>query len=260
MKPLSLILLLTIIPLAFTSQVQAIPGYDPEWRYHLRIVEVSWITHDQFSENLVSKLDNYNLSKFSYILVTFTTEVWNPYAVSISTGSIELYKNGTRLVVESNSTKADVADLLGCFNRHGYPKTDPNDTACSVHPDRKPYIAPSGLSRVTGSTIVRFNQSGVLGWPEGNYSVFFWTGSTIPLYVVSNSSGVFQIPGEVPDDWGSIKGLGYSASLSGALPLSSIAILYGPILLVTFVAYLHIKKKENPKTLNEKESTPSGKA
>ncbi len=247
MKTFSLILLLTIFTLAFTSQVQGIPGYDPEWPNHVRIVEVSWITHDQFPENLASKLDNYNLSKFSYILLTFTTEIWNPSAVPVLSGSIERYKNGTRLIVDSNSTKADVADILGCFNRHGIPKTDPNDTACSIHPANEQYVAPSGLSRVNGSVVVRFNQSGVLGWPEGNYSVFFWTGSSIPLYVVSNSSGVFQIPGEVPDDWGSIKGLGYSASLSGALPLSSIAILYGPILLVTLVLYWHIKKKKTPK-------------
>ncbi|RMG36903.1 MAG: hypothetical protein D6732_07555 [Methanobacteriota archaeon] len=81
-------------------------------------------------------------------------------------------------------------------------------------------VISSGLTHFDGSVVVRFNQSGVLGWPEGNYSIYHWTGSSIPFYVVSNSSGIFQIPGKVPDDWGSIKGLGYSATLSGALPLS----------------------------------------
>ncbi len=242
MKPLSLILLLTIIPLAFTSQVQAIPGYDPDWPHHLRIVQVSWITHDQFPENLVSKLDNYNLSKFSYILMNFTTELWNPSAVPVLAGSMEVYQKGEQLKVESNTTRVDVADLLGCFDSH-YPLTDPNDKSCSVQAPYDHYVAKPGVSRFEGSVVVRFNQSGVLGWPQGNYSVFFWTGSTIPLYVVSNSSGVFQIPGEVPDDWGSIKSLGYRATLSGALPLSSIAILYGPILLVTAFVGWKLKKR-----------------
>ncbi len=112
---------------------------------------------------MISKLDNYNLSKFSYILLSFTTEIWNPSAVPVFAGSIERYKNGTRLIVDSNSTKVDVADILGCFNRHGIPKTDPNDTPCSIPPAREQYIASSGLSRINGSVVVRFNKPGVLG-------------------------------------------------------------------------------------------------
>lgn len=243
MKALPLILLLTIIPLAFTSQVQAIPGYDPRWPHHLRIVEVSWITHDEFPESLVSKLDNYNLSKFSYILMNFTTEVWNPSAVSILAGSEDVYEKGSQLKVDSDTVTVDVADLLGCFDSH-YPPTDPNDKTCSIQASYDHYVVKSGLSRFAGSVVVRFNQSGVLGWPEGNYSIYHWSGSSIPLYVVSNSSGVYQMPGEVPDGWGSTKGLGYGLTLSGALPLSSLAILYGPIFVIAAFVGWKLKKRK----------------
>ena len=228
--------------------VLAIPGYDPDFKGgHERIVHVSWISHEEFPKSLISKLDNYNTSKFSYILMNFTTEIWNPNAVPVLIGSDDVYKKGAQLKVESNTIRVDVADLVGCFDSH-YPKTDPKDQSCSKEPSYEYNLAPAGLSRINGSVVVRFNQSGVLGWPEGNYSIFFWTGSSIPLHIVSNSSGIFQIPGEVPDDWGSIKGLGYRATVYGILPLSSIAILYGSILLATIFVVWKVKKRNNQKT------------
>ncbi len=244
MKYLMLILLMiSNFLFLFIVNVQAIPGYDPDFKgHHLRITHVSWITHQEFPKSLISWLDNYNTSKFSYILMNFTTEIWNPNAVPVLIGSDDVYKKGAQLKVESNTIRVDVADLVGCFDSH-YPKTDLNDQSCFTQPSKEYNLAPAGLSRINGSVVVRFNQSDVLGWPEGNYSIFFWTISSIPLYVVSNTSGVFQILGEVPDDWGSIKGLGYSATLYGILPFSSIVILYGPILLVIFFVIWKVKKK-----------------
>ncbi len=239
-----LFLFIFLLPL---QMVYADPVYYPNAYVHARVSSLDWVADDNFSSDIVDGIHNFNLSKYSYVLINVTLEYWNPSAVPVTVHD-PFDKSGDAsgglLVEGDNNVSIAMPRDLGCFKVYKQLNTgDDADCKAYVESQFSGMAVKPGLSTVAVSTIVRFNKSNVKDWVPGTYQVYPLAISTVPYFVVKNESGVFDFPGELPNGWGSIKGLGYSASLSGKLPLSSIAILYGPILLVILFVIWKVKKK-----------------
>ena len=241
--------LFLLILLLSMQMVDADPTYNPKAYVHARVTSLDWIADEEFSSDLIDEIHNFNLSKYSYVWIHVTLEYWNPSAVPITVHD-PFYKagdaSGGLLVEADHNVSIAMPRDLGCFEV--YQQLDTGDEA-----DCKAYVesqfegmsVKSGLNTVEIATIIRFNQSGVDDWIPGTYQVYPLGISTVPYFVIKNESGVFDFPGDLPKGWGSVTGLGYCASLRGALPLSSLAILYGPILLVMAFVGWKIKKKKS---------------
>ncbi len=249
MKKLAFLLLLISIPLA-----QGAPLYNPNAYVHARVSSLGWVADDDFSADLIGSIQNYNLSRYSYVWINVTLEYWNPNAVPVIVRDPldrSADASGGLLVEADHNVTIAMPRDLGCFEV--YRQLDTGDEA-----DCKGYVESQfegmsvnpGLSTVSFSTIVRFNQSNVDDWVPGTYTVYPLSISTVPYFVVKNETGVFDFPGELPEGWGSTQGLGYSVSLF-RLPISSILLLYGfPLLVIAVIVAMALKRR---KTIKQKE-------
>ncbi|RMG41860.1 MAG: hypothetical protein D6732_01900 [Methanobacteriota archaeon] len=239
MKKLPFLLLIILFSISTINAEQSF--YSPGSGFHVRIVEFDWMADETFDNATISSINNFNLSRYSYVKINFTMEFWNPNAVAVEVGNpLSEADVSSRLTVEAtHEIDTRLPRAGGCFGKGLTQDDDPND--CTMYDDDffNTVLLSPGTTRFQRQTFVRFNQSGVDDWIEGEYVFYFRTYSSIAFHLVKNSTGVFTFSDPLPENWGRILSLGYGVSL-GILPFSSIFLLYGtPVILVgTFLLML----------------------
>ena len=248
MKKITLLFLLTLLSIHVANAEQSF--YNPNSDFHVRIAEFDWVADDTFDNVTISQIHNFNLSRYSYVKINFTMEFWNPNAVAVEVGNpMSVADVSSRLAIETNiGVDIRLPRAGGCFGKGITQDEDPNDCTMYVDDFFNTVLLASGTTRFQRQTFVRFNQSGVDDWLDGEYVFHFRTYSSIAFHLIKNSTGVFTFSDPLPDNWGETISLGYGVSL-GILPLSSILLLYGTPVIVAVASLFAIKFYRNRKKM-----------
>ncbi len=224
--------------------------YNPNSDFHVRIAEFGWEADETFDNATINSIHNFNLSRYSYVKINFTMEFWNPNAVAVEVGNpMSEADASSRLTIETtHEVDTRLPRAGGCFGKGLTQDDDPNDCTMYVDDYFNTVLLPSGTTQFQRQTFVRFNQSGIDDWIEGEYVFYFRTYSSIAYHLVRNSTGVFTFSDPLPENWGETLSLGYGVSL-GILPLSSILLLYGIPIIVVAASLFTIKFYRNRKKI-----------
>ncbi len=225
--------------------------FSPNAKIHARVVSLDWVADDDFDVDTVNSIHNFNLW-YSYVRINFTMEYWNTLAVSVAVTDpydINARPSAGLAVNTDSGVDTRVPRDLGCFGKGITQDDDPNDCRAYVETIYSRFRIGPGLTKIPNlTTFIRFNQSGVDDWVEGNYTFTFLQYSSIAFHLVKNSTGVFTFSDPLPENWGETLSLGYGVSL-GILPLSSILLLYGTPVIVVVASLFAIKFYRNRKKM-----------